>query len=81
MAAIGLTSLTVTGPAGRATAHLHSARRHLRRIADRLAPSALTIAGLGCIDIGLFTANTIAGWITTGISLLVLEYRIDGEQQ
>lgn len=84
MAAIGLTSLTVTGPAGRAAARLLSARRAAaeagKRLASRLAPSALTISGLGCIDIGVFTANTVAGWITTGLSLILLEFRIDGDQ-
>lgn len=75
MTAIGLTSLTV--PAGRITARLHSIRFAAQRLANRLAPSALTIAGLTSIDIGVFTANTVAGWIATGISLLVLEYRID----
>jgi hypothetical protein len=62
---------------GRATAHLRTIRQHARRAAARLAPSTLTICGLGCINIGVFEANTIAGWIATGISLLVLEYRID----
>lgn len=78
MATIGLAGWS--GPTGRAAAHLQTARAGLRRLTARLAPSALTVAGLGCIDIGVFEANTIAGWIATGISLLVLEYRIDGEQ-
>ncbi|WP_370120311.1 hypothetical protein [Streptacidiphilus sp. MAP12-33] len=53
-------------------------KRSAQESVGRLAPSALTIAGLGCIDTGVFQANTIAGWIATGISLLILEYRIDG---
>jgi hypothetical protein len=76
MAAIGLTTWA---PSGRAAARLQSARAGLRRLTSRLAPSALTIGGLGCIDIGVFTANTIAGWIVTGLSLIVLEYRVDDE--
>lgn len=78
-----MAAIAVTGwsRSGRATAYLHSARQGLRRAAARIAPSALTIAGLGCIDTGVFEANTVAGWTATGISLLVLEYRIDGEQQ
>ena len=76
-----MATLAVTGwiRSGRADAHLTTARAGLRRLAHRLAPSALTISGLGCIDVGVFTANTVAGWICTGISLLVLEYRIDDE--
>jgi hypothetical protein len=36
----------------------------------------LTLAAYGCIDYGVFTANTIAGWIVTGISLMVLELQL-----
>ncbi|MEY9876633.1 hypothetical protein ABH931_006143 [Streptacidiphilus sp. MAP12-33] len=62
----------------RAAAALTQVKRSAQESVGRLAPSALTIAGLGCIDTGVFQANTIAGWIATGISLLILEYRIDG---
>lgn len=75
MAAIAVTGWSARQ--GRATAHLHTARNAVKRLAARLAPSALTIAGLASIDVGVFTANSVAGWICTGISLLVLEYRID----
>jgi hypothetical protein len=53
-------------------------RRSAQESVGRLAPSILSIAGLGCIDTGVFQANTVAGWIVTGLSLLVLEYRVDG---
>lgn len=74
-----MAAIAVTGwsRSGRATAHLQRARKAAQRLANRLAPSALSICGLGCIDIGVFDANTVAGWIATGVSLLVLEYRID----
>jgi hypothetical protein len=39
----------------------------------------LTIAGVGCIDAGVFMANTIAGMIFTGVSLIVLEHLIADE--
>lgn len=38
-----------------------------------------TVAGLGCIDMGVFTASTVAGWIVTGLSLMLLEYMIADE--
>lgn len=63
---------------GHAAAALTWMGRSARRSVGRLAPSALTIAGLGCIDVGVFTANGVAGWIVTGVSLLALEFRIDG---
>lgn len=69
---------TWTYARGHATAALTWVGRSTRRAVGRLAPSALTIAGLGCIDTGVFEANTVAGWIATGISLLVLEFRVDG---
>lgn len=74
MASVGLTGWrsTVARPAA-----LTALAKLAQRTASRLAPSALTIAGLGCIDTGVFTANPVAGWIVTGLSLLVLEYRID----
>lgn len=42
----------------------------------RLTDIPLTVAGLGCVDAGVFTASTIAGWIVTGLSLVVLEHLI-----
>lgn len=75
MAAIGLAGWS--GPTGRTTATLRAARTRVQALAARLRPAALTIAGLGCIDIGIFEANGVAGWIATGVSLLLLEYRID----
>lgn len=38
-----------------------------------------TVAGFSCIDTGVFTASTVAGWIVTGLSLIVLEYMIADE--
>ena len=39
----------------------------------------LTVAGLACIDTGVFIASTVAGWIVTGLTLIVLEYMISDE--
>ncbi len=39
----------------------------------------LTVAGIGFIDTGVFLASAIAGWIVTGVSLLVLEHMIADE--
>jgi hypothetical protein len=45
--------------------------------ASRLSGSLLTVAGLGCIDVGCFEANTVAGWIVTGLSILTLDWKLD----
>lgn len=83
MATASVTGSTSTrgtwdGARSRLTAALTRVRRSAQESVGRLAPSILSIAGLGCIDTGVFQANTVAGWIVTGLSLLVLEYRVDG---
>lgn len=50
---------------------------HVQATAQRLSGSLLTAAGLGCIDVGAFEANTIAGWITTGITVLLLDWKLE----
>lgn len=46
----------------------------------RVRTGAMVISGLGCVDYGAYQANHVAGWIATGISLLVLEWLTeDGE--
>ncbi|MEV7389615.1 hypothetical protein [Streptomyces sp. NPDC091215] len=50
---------------------------HARATAQRLSGSLLTAMGLGCIDVGAFEANTIAGWITTGITVLLLDWKLE----
>lgn len=49
----------------------------IRATADRLSGSLLTVAGLGCIDVGAFDAHPIAGWITTGVTVLLLDWKLD----
>ncbi len=63
------------------------ARKFLARILNlakpvlaNLASIPLTVAGTACIDIGVFTANVVAGWIVTGISLVILEHLLADEQ-
>ena len=45
--------------------------------AQRLSGSLLTMAGLGCIDVGAFEAHPIAGWITTGVTVLLLDWKLE----
>jgi hypothetical protein len=35
-----------------------------------------TLAGLAAIDYGAFTAAPVAGWVVTGCSLLLLEFKV-----
>lgn len=44
-----------------------------------LASIPLTVAGIGCVDAGVFVANTIAGLLVTGVSLILLEHAIADE--
>ncbi len=45
----------------------------------RLGEIPLTVGGLGCIDTGVFQASSTAGWIVTGLSLILLEHLIADE--
>ena len=45
----------------------------------RLGEIPLTVGGLGCIDTGVFQASSVAGWIATGLSLILLEYLVADE--
>lgn len=47
---------------------------HAKATAQRLTGSTLTITGLACVDVGAFTAHTVAGWVVTGLSVLLLDY-------
>lgn len=40
---------------------------------ERARTTVLQLSGLGCIDYGLFEWNPIAGFVGTGISLLVVD--------
>jgi hypothetical protein len=62
----------------------HAARRfaaHAQATAARLSGSLLTCAGLGCIDVGAFEAHPIAGWITTGVTVLLLDWKLEPSQR
>ncbi len=53
--------------------------RPARPVLANLAASPLTAAGLACVDAGVFTASVTAGWIVTGLSLMVLEHVLADE--
>jgi hypothetical protein len=36
------------------------------------------MCGLAAIDVGLFHAGTVAGWIAVGVSLLVADFQLRG---
>ena len=44
-----------------------------------IASIPLTVLGLACVDVGVFTASGVAGWIVTGASLMWLEHLIADE--
>lgn len=53
--------------------------RPVKPVLRNLASVPFTLAGAACIDIGVFKANVVAGWIVTGISLIVIEHIIADE--
>lgn len=76
-------------PAGRSLlgrVTLAPAGRFLARIVQpvraplvNLASVPLHVAGLACIDAGVFSASQVAGLIVTGLSLIWLEHVIADE--
>ena len=64
---LGKLSSALAGGRGRRLAALAgaAAREHLP-----------TVAGLGAVCFGAFEAAAPAGWIVTGLSLLVLEWKV-----
>jgi hypothetical protein len=63
------------------------AARFLRKLAAPAKPVLanlvsipLTVLGYACVDIGVFKASTVAGWIVTGVTLMVLEHQIADEK-
>jgi len=71
---------------GKLAARRHQAAGTGRRVAlakawaTRLAGAArehlATVAGLAAIDLGCFQAARPAGWIVTGVSVLVMEWKV-----
>ena len=49
-------------------------------VLKNVAQVPFTVAGLGCIDTGVFFASTIAGFIVTGLSLMWLEHLIADDE-
>lgn len=70
-------------PPWKGLAALRSAGARLLRPARaplaNVASMPLHVAGLACIDAGVFTATPVAGWIVTGLSLIWLELAIADE--
>lgn len=67
------------------TLAFHAPRRRslgLRKLAAAAAPAVrehvATFTAMAAIDMGAFQASTAAGWIVTGLSVLVLDWKIQG---
>lgn len=61
------------------TSAVRVAARHLPSW-ERLRTTVTQITAIGLIDFGLFEVNTVAGFIGTGLSLLVLDAFSGSEQ-
>lgn len=53
-----------------------AARKLTAQAAALVREHVTTVAALGAIDLGAFRAATAAGWIVTGVSLLLLEFKV-----
>lgn len=62
---------------GAALAFARRAAAQVKAAAERLSGNLLTVAGLGCVDVGVFEANTVAGWIVTGVTVLLLDWKLE----
>lgn len=59
---------------------MRHANASVKPVLVNLVSIPFTVAGIGCIDTGVFLASRIAGWIVTGVSLVVIESLIaDGD--
>ena len=55
-----------------------AARHRAAAAAGAVREHVLTMCGLAAIDVGLFHAGTVAGWIAVGVSLLVADFQLRG---
>lgn len=66
---------------GKVAASLHAragARGSASKAAAFIADHSGTAAALGLIDTGLWHVSPVAGWIGTGVAVLVLEFKVRG---
>jgi hypothetical protein len=54
--------------------------KKINRVVKRLRTSALIIGGVTCVDYGVWQLSHIAGWVTIGVSLFVLEWLTEDEE-
>jgi hypothetical protein len=50
--------------------------RKIAQLAAGAQPVALSVAGLGCLSGAAYVVNLAAGLAATGVSLLLLEWRV-----
>jgi hypothetical protein len=65
---------------GRALAgwQARAARTRAKPAFDAVREHLVTACGLAAIDVGMFHAGAIAGWVATGVTLLVLDFQLRG---
>jgi hypothetical protein len=64
----------------RLVGHARQIVSHASPVLRNLFSMPLSVLGYAAIDIGVFRASSIAGWIVTGLSLIWLEYLIADEE-
>jgi hypothetical protein len=54
------------------------ARGASSRLAAAVRENVMTFAGLAAVDTGMFHLGTVAGWVAAGVSLLLIDFKIQG---
>ena len=66
---------------GKAAAHIGRSAKGRHRVAAAVSAvreHCVTVAAFAAIDYGAFTASHVAGWVMTGVSLLLIDWKIQG---
>jgi hypothetical protein len=53
-------------------------RHRVAAVAAAVREHVVTFAAFAAIDYGAFTASHVAGWVMTGVSLLIIDWKLQG---
>lgn len=54
------------------------AKGRTSRLAAAVQEHVMTFAAMAAIDVGMFHLGVVAGWVSVGVSLLLLDFKISG---
>ncbi|HEY6276015.1 MAG TPA: hypothetical protein VIX86_06755 [Streptosporangiaceae bacterium] len=53
------------------------AKGRVSRVASLVSDHAMTVAAMAAIDTGMFHLGAVAGWCAVGVSLLIIDLKLD----